>query len=655
MKKLLVITPHLSTGGAPQVTANKIELLKDEFIIKVVEHSFAAWDYVVQRNKIIQLVGNHGFISLGENKTKELEQVIRMFDPDVISMEEFPEFFMEEDMANMVYNPNRRYTIIETTHDSSFNVKFKRYLPDRFVFVSAYSSFQYIDLPVPMEVIEYPVDHKTRDKRAMMEKFGLNPNFKHVVTVGLFTPRKNQAYAFELAKHLKNQPIKFHFIGNYAGNFADYWIPLFKDKPENCIIWGERNDVPEFLQACDMFLFPSKGEKYNKELNPIAIKEAMEYDIHKMMYNLDVYCNKYNGADNLTLLTGDAYTDAQNILKVLDVRGDKVDDEMIVVTTYPNTNKRKTLTKECVQSLKKLNRKIILVSHYPVSSELQKMVDYYIYDKNNVMIHHSYYNRFYRSTEEFVLQININNHSQSNQSLAALINLFNGIKLAKSLGCTKVMTLVYDVILDEKDVPLINDYFHKLDSGWHACLSYLDTALGKGVETTSMLFQIDYFLNLFADIRDGKEFTNLCETLGCHNFLEHYFMKILQDKVGLWIVNNEDNTILPNSGLGTSSNSEYFSLISVNNSTAEWVFYFYTYNQDDRTLQIAIKEEGVTMTKDVSISNDREYYTYINYKGNPIEINVKFYDGDNLYKEENYLLNEETINNHLQNGTFERL
>ncbi|MFN9980624.1 MAG: hypothetical protein ACK53Y_11940, partial [bacterium] len=29
MKKLLIIVPHLSTGGCPQVTLNKVELLKN--------------------------------------------------------------------------------------------------------------------------------------------------------------------------------------------------------------------------------------------------------------------------------------------------------------------------------------------------------------------------------------------------------------------------------------------------------------------------------------------------------------------------------------------------------------------------------------------------------------------------------------------------
>jgi hypothetical protein len=37
--KSLLITPHLSTGGAPQVTLNKIKLLKDTYIIKCVEYN----------------------------------------------------------------------------------------------------------------------------------------------------------------------------------------------------------------------------------------------------------------------------------------------------------------------------------------------------------------------------------------------------------------------------------------------------------------------------------------------------------------------------------------------------------------------------------------------------------------------------------------
>lgn len=93
MKKLLVITPHLSTGGAPQVTANKLKLIKDDFDIMVIEHAFVAWKFVVQRNRIIETVGESKFKSLGENKFQELKSIVESFNPDVISMEEFPKCF----------------------------------------------------------------------------------------------------------------------------------------------------------------------------------------------------------------------------------------------------------------------------------------------------------------------------------------------------------------------------------------------------------------------------------------------------------------------------------------------------------------------------------------------------------------------------------
>lgn len=654
-KKLLIITPHLSTGGAPQVTVNKIELIKDEFNIKVVEYEFAAWNYVVQRNRIMQLVGNENLVSLGKNKAAGLAEMIQFFQPDVISLEELPEMFMDSESVEVIYNNNRKYTVLETTHDSSFNTKHKRFFPDKFIFVSPYSAFKYAHLDVPTEIIEYPIDQRTRDKHAMQTKLELDSSYKHVVIVGLFTPRKNQAYAFELARRAKDKKVLFHFLGNYADNFKHYWEPLMKDKPDNCILWGERDDVKDFLEAADMFLFCSKGDRNNKELNPIAIKEAMEYkDVVKLMYNLDVYCGKYSGFENVHYLTGDIESDTNTLFKSLGLKDDN--EEMVVITTYPNTTKRKQLTKECIESFKQLGRKIILVSHYPVSLEIQQLVDYYIYDSNNVMIHHSYYNRFYRSTNEFDLQININNHKQSNQSLAAMINLFNGIKFAKGLGASKVMTVVYDVVLNEQDIPLIEDYFKKIDQGWKCCLSYLDTDLGLGVETTAMVFDINYFLKMFPDVRDGHEFTVMCENMGRHNFLEHYFMGVLKDEVGLWIVNNDQKTIIPNSGLGVSSNSEYYSLVPVDGDRQKWVFYFYTYNLDERSLEIVVKEEDTLIfSEKVVILDNREYILPVSYYGRPMTISVVFYDGDNLYKTETYTLSEETIDKHFNNGIFKHL
>lgn len=315
-EKILFFTPHLSTGGLPQVLVNKISLLKDDYEIICVEHHNHAWLFNVQRNRVLELIGNDNLVTLDENNRKDhFIQILNSFKPNMVCLEEFPEYFLEDEITKVVYDDSRTYKIFETTHDSSFPVQNKRWFPDKFLFVSPYNAFRYSVYDIPYEIIEYPVDFKERDQDKYKELLGLEKDYIHIVNVGLFTQRKNQGYLFEIARKLQGQKFKFHFLGNQAGNFKDYWEPLMQNKPDNCVVWGERHDVYNFLQAADLFFFASKGDRNNKELNPIAIKEALEYKMPMMMFNLDVYCGKYDIYDNITYLTGDLDTDTNLLLK----------------------------------------------------------------------------------------------------------------------------------------------------------------------------------------------------------------------------------------------------------------------------------------------------------------------------------------------------
>jgi len=645
MKKLLIITPHLSTGGAPQVTVNKVELLKNHFDIKVVEHAFVAWNYVVQRNRIKSLLGEN-FHSLGEKKFEQLTEIINTFQPDVISMEEFPEMFLENELSEWIYRPDRTWRILETTHDSSFKPAWKKWTPDEFIFVSAYSAFKYAHLDMPARIIEYPVDRRKRNKVEMQEKLGLDPSYKHVVTVGLFTPRKNQAYAFEMANKLKDYKIKFHFLGNQADNFKSYWEPLMLNKPDNCVIWGERNDVSEFLQACDVFFFPSKGERNNKELNPIAIKEALEYDdLIKMMYNLDVYCGKYDDYNNMVYLTGDVGSDTTNLVTNLHLN--LLQEEAIIIGTYPNLKERVRLTKECIKSLKPLGRKIILVSHYPVDQEIQRMVDFYIYDEHNPLCHHSYYTRFYNYTSQYDAEININGLKDTNQSLTVLTNLFNGFKEAKAHGFKRAFYTTFDVIVDHRDLPAIEKSFDLAEDN-NAYLATLDTPFGKGIQTTAMTFDVDFFLNTFHDVRTPFDYNKICEEYGCQNFLEDYMMKVI-DKMGdVHIEHPEEQTFLVNSGLGVSSNSEYYSILPAVGKPNTFVFYFYTYNVDNRVIYVTIGETF----KRILVSKTKEWMHSFEFNGEPLSVQLDFYDGDDCYKIEKYEINKDNLHKYQNTGSF---
>jgi hypothetical protein len=310
MKKLLLITPHMSTGGCPRFVLKKVELLSKLYNITVVEWSCHSHQYVVHRNKVMTIL-NDNFISLGDNKT-EIIELINTIQPNYIMFEEIPETFISEDILTSIYNKHRLYSIFETTHSKFSTPNIKKFYPDKFIFVSPYSIEMFKPMGIDMELIDYPINYKKPDKKKSLNQLSLNDDVKHVINIGLFTKGKNQGYCFEIAKKLLNHKIMFHFIGNTAINFKDYWEPLLENKPENCIVWGEREDVDTFIQMSDVHLFTS-----TMELNPLSVKESLEYGIPTMIFKLNTYMGMYDNTENINYLTGNIESDIKQLLKIL--------------------------------------------------------------------------------------------------------------------------------------------------------------------------------------------------------------------------------------------------------------------------------------------------------------------------------------------------
>jgi len=325
MKTLLIITPHMSTGGCPQVVAKKVEVLKEYYNVVVVEWECVAWLFVVQRNRVINMIGDK-FISLSENKEYDLFNTIEDYNPDYIMIEEFSETFMPHHIMKRLYSKDRAYKIFETTHSSHTQPNWKKYLPDKFIFVSPYSLEVFKDMGVPMDLIEYPIDNKKPNKKHYQNILGLDPEYKHVINIGLFTHGKNQGYLFEVARLLRDYKIKFHFLGNQAGNFIDYWKPIMETKPDNCIVWGERNDIDSWIQSCDVHFFSSR-----LELNPLSIKESLEYSKPTMIFDLHTYKGKYENEKCIHFLTGNVQKDSENLLHVLGMEPIKKEEPKIRV------------------------------------------------------------------------------------------------------------------------------------------------------------------------------------------------------------------------------------------------------------------------------------------------------------------------------------
>ena len=329
MEKLLFITPHLSTGGLPQFLVKQLEVLRGKYDLYVIMYNDVGGEqFVVQKNRVRKLLKQNRYFMLYEDK-HEIVKIISNIKPDIIHMEEFPEMFMDDEITKKIYAEGRKYKIVETSHDSGFSERvredksIKRYIPDGFAFISDFHPDIYKDWDIPYSITEYPIEKKERpDRTKALEKLNLDPSFKHVLNVGLFTSRKNQAELFHIAKELIDHKIKFHFVGNQAGNFQGYWKPLMDDKPDNCVVWGERSDVDDFYSSMDAFYFASKGSEGDYETNPIVLKEALSWQMPVLLRNLEVYCGMYDNWPVTFLDFENVETNTKKLLEALGLFSD---------------------------------------------------------------------------------------------------------------------------------------------------------------------------------------------------------------------------------------------------------------------------------------------------------------------------------------------
>lgn len=371
--KYLFITGHLSTGGSPKYLEWLIKKIKKEknARIKVIEWNLYSPQYNVQRNSIIKFVGEKNFISLGsyENdasfflgKEKEVVALINEFKPDHIHLNEIAENFaikgMSSEFLSFLYDKNRKYKIYETSHAKNTNFKNKLFTPDEFWPVSQYHYDIIKSFTDKVQLVEYEIQKNTRpDRNKTLMSLGLDPNYFHVLQVGLFNKNKNQKYTFDLAKNLIDKKVQFHFIGNLC-----YVDECNIDKQQiNCKIWGERNDVDVFMSCMDLFIMPSF-----EELNPIALKEAVSWGMKCFINDWQSIKNNYLMDGSVEIISGDNvknYIDSNAISLLNNFKFDSIENNNIICTFFPTPKIEILGNDNCSYNIKFLDKNTN-ITHY---------------------------------------------------------------------------------------------------------------------------------------------------------------------------------------------------------------------------------------------------------------------------------------------------
>lgn len=299
----------------PEYLRNKIQKIKEDCEIWVFEKSHEM-TYNTVRKRIEKTIGQDRIITWGSLPYVNLKEKLTEISPDIVHFEEPCEQFISKDLLDWIFRENRPYKIFETFHDSSIRPEEKIYLPDKFIVVSPWQIYLIENLGVPVEVIEHELETKPpRNRESAIKRLGLDPNKKHVVQIGIFTPRKNQAETINLARILPD--VEFHLVGTLAENFKSYWDPLVSSITPNCRIWGERDDVENFYEACDVCIVPSLALFNDKETSPLVIKEAINWNIPLLMRNLSVYVDMFQESEKIKFMSNNIEETADILVNML--------------------------------------------------------------------------------------------------------------------------------------------------------------------------------------------------------------------------------------------------------------------------------------------------------------------------------------------------
>ena len=146
-------------------------------------------------------------------------------------------------------------------------------------------------------------------------------------------------------------------------------------------------------------------------------------------------------------------------------------NKLFLVMAYTPDSFREGLLRDLINKLKTLNQDILLVSHNQQPKDILDSVNYYLYDKENILIPSHHTEIFHiLETEDMYSQTQLNVINLTNHGIAALKLLYSGLGLAKMLGYDKVIQIEFDTELNNPEYLL--SLFDELNQ--YDCLFFSD-------------------------------------------------------------------------------------------------------------------------------------------------------------------------------------
>jgi autotransporter strand-loop-strand O-heptosyltransferase len=137
--------------------------------------------------------------------------------------------------------------------------------------------------------------------------------------------------------------------------------------------------------------------------------------------------------------------------KVSIINSNDYKDDIFVVGCWPDTEEKENDLIECIHRLKEFEGiPILLASHYPVKPEIQKLVDFYFFDKDNPLLMVDEYPMYSISSGMWADngQYKLESKTKFHHDYAIWVLMQKVFKICDNLGKKTIHYLEYDNIID---------------------------------------------------------------------------------------------------------------------------------------------------------------------------------------------------------------
>ena len=228
---------------------------------------------------------------------------------------------------------------------------------------------------------------------------------------------------------------------NHCGlNLDKMWEKLFNE------------DCPEILKFTPAGHFAITKEQvrsipliyYQKILNILESEPTSPWEIERL--------EPYIFLSNFTKKMTDVDDEKYNVDNIKQIHVyEEFNDHIFVIDAWPDNESKEKDLLSLIRKLKTFNIEILLCTHYPIKEQIQKMVDFFIYDKKNPILlseefeSHSVSSGRWTTNEEYT----VNNSYEFHHDYAIWETMRNAFNFAKYLNKKYIHFLEYDNIPDD--------------------------------------------------------------------------------------------------------------------------------------------------------------------------------------------------------------